>query len=398
MAAFLAAFRVSSMIKRLIIAAILLTLLAGGLVGFNIFRQQMIAQFFANMPRPSSPVSTVTVQPTTWRPGVEAVGTALARQGVDVATQASGVVKEILFKANEKVKAGQTLVRLDTEVEQADLIAAEAAVRRDTQALQRSKALQGRGVSTQANLQDAQAQLDTSRSQLERIQATIRQKEIQAPFDGTIGLARIDLGQYIQPGTVIATLQDLDTMKVDFTVPEQQRGAVTIGQEATFGPSPTALTYRGKITGIDPKIDPASRLVSVQAEVANADGKLAPGQFVNVRVELPEEPNVIALPQTAVISSLYGSYVYVVAKDDKAPPPAEGAEKKDALVARQVFVQAGRRNADAIEIVSGLKAGDQIVTAGQNRLSSGAPVTIDNSMPVTTQGDAPKAGEAGGSS
>lgn len=390
------------MIKRFIIAAILLALVAGGLVGFNIFRQQMITQFFANMPRPSSPVSTVTVTATTWRPGIEAVGTALARQGVDVAPQASGVVKEILFKPNEKVTAGQTLVRLDTEVEQAELIAADASVRRDTQALERARALQGRGVSTQANLQDAQAQLDTSRSTLERIQATIRQKEIQAPFAGTIGIARIDLGQYIQPGTVIATLQDLDTMKVDFTVPEQQRDGVRIGQEVKFGSSPDKLDYTGKITGIDPKIDPASRLVSVQAEVANSEGQLSPGQFVNVRVELPAEPNVIALPQTAVISSLYGSYVYVVGKDDKAAAPAapaaDGAAAKPAMVARQVFVQTGRRNAEAIEIVSGLEAGAEVVTAGQNRLSSGAPVTIDNSMPLTTEGDAAKTGANGGSS
>lgn len=394
------------MIKRFIIAIILLALVAGGLVGFNLFRQKMIAQFFATMPRPVTPVSTVTAEPTTWRPGIDAVGTVYARQGVDVATQASGVVREILFTSNEKVKAGQPLVRLDTAVEQAELIAAEAGVRRDTQALERSQQLQNRGVSTQANLQDAQAQLDTSRSTLQKLQATIAQKEIQAPFAGTIGLAKVDLGQYLSPGTVIATLQDLDTMKVTFTVPEQQLGALKVGQPVRFGATADALDFEGRITGINPKIDPASRLVTIEAEVANGEGRLTPGQFVNVRIELPAEPDVIALPQTAVIASLYGSYVYRVmpaeAPAGGAAAPAAGtdAAKAPPLVVRQVFVKTGRRNADAIEIVSGVSAGDKVVTAGQNRLSSGAPVTVDNSLPIAPDGGAgtPEAAAAGGSS
>lgn len=385
------------MIKRFIIALILLGLLCGGLVGFNIFRQQMIADFFANMPRPSVTVSTTTVEPTTWTPGVDAVGTVVARQGVDVASQASGVVTQILFEANRKVEAGQPLVRLDTAVEQAELIAARAAVVRDQQALQRAQELSTRGVNTEATLQQAQAQLDTSRSTLERIQAVIEQKEIKAPFAGTIGLVQIDLGQFIQPGTVIATLQDLDVMKVDFTVPEQQLGEVKIGQPVLFGLTQDAMQFRGRIAGINPKIDPASRLVSVQAEVANSDGVLRPGQFINVRVLLPEQPDLIALPQTAVVTSLYGSFVYVVEpeapKAADAPAaggpgtaqaqPAPAADAKPPLVARQVFVQVGRRNGPQIEITSGLQAGMQVVTAGQNRLSNGSPVTVDNTVDPT---------------
>lgn len=397
------------MIKRFIIAIILLTLVCGGLVGFNIFRSQMIAQFFANMPQPTNPVSTVVVKPVEWTPGIEAVGTVYARQGVDVATQASGVVEEILFKSNDKIAAGQPLVRLDTDVEIAERIAAEAAVRRDTQALERARTLSTRGVNTEANLQEAQAQLDASRSQLERLQAVIDQKEIKAPFAGTLGIPQIDLGQYVSPGTVIATLQDLDTMKVNFTVPEQQLGSVSVGQKATFGLTRDAMTYRGTVTGIDPKIDPGSRLVSLQAEVANSDGKLRPGQFITVRVELPAEPNVIALPQTAVISSLYGSYVYVVGKDEKAavaPAATDGASANaaapaadgPALVARQVFVEVGRRNAGQIEILKGLEPGAEVVTAGQNRLSAGSPVKVDNELDPLKPQTAPGTRTEGGSS
>ncbi len=401
------------MIKRFIIAIVLLAIVSGGIVGFNMFRAQMIGDFFANMPQQTITVSTMTVEPVRWEPGIEAVGTVVARNGVDVASQTSGVVDEILFGANDRVEAGQVLVRIQSDVEQAELIAARAAVNRDQQSLDRARALANRGVNSTATLEEAQAQLDTSRSTLERLQAVLNQKDIKAPFAGTMGIPRIDIGEYISAGSVIATLQDLDTMKVDFTVPEQQLPSISIGQPAVFGLTQANLNYAGEITGIDPKIDPASRLVSVQAQVDNSDGRLRPGQFINVRVQLPAEDNVIALPQSAVVISLYGSYVYVVREE--APKPAAeasgaaGAADAGATgaananeaageakpVARQVFVTTGRRNGGQIEVTSGVEPGLQVITAGQNRLSSGSPVVVDNtidpSKPGQTQVTAPGA-------
>jgi membrane fusion protein (multidrug efflux system) len=223
---------------------------------------------------------------------------------------------------------------------------------------------------------------------LQQIEATVDQKAIKAPFAGTIGIPKIDVGQYVQPSTVIATLQDLDTMKVNFTVPEQQLGSLKIGQTAKFGLEESDLRYEGQITGIDPKIDQASRLVTVQALVSNSDGALRPGMFIHVRVDLPVENNVIAVPQTAVTISLYGTYVYVI---EKAPPaaaaapadgqaaaaPAAAAPAGPDLVAKQVFVTTGRRSGDTIEIVKGLETGELIATSGQNKLSPGSPVAID---------------------
>ncbi len=389
------------MIKRFIIAIVLLVIVCGGIVGFNMFRAKMIGDFFANMPQQTITVSTMEVRPVRWEPGIEAVGTVLARNGVDVASQTSGVVSEILFKANDRVEAGTVLVRIESDVEQAELIAARAAVNRDQQSLDRARQLATRGVNSTATLEEAQAQLDTSRSTLERLQAVLEQKEIKAPFAGTLGIPRIDIGQFISAGSVIATLQDLDTMKVDFTVPEQQLPSIRIGQPAVFGLTQNTLTYAGQITGIDPKIDPASRLVSVQAEVDNSDGQLRPGQFINVRVKLPTEDNVVALPQSAVVTSLYGSYVYVLqekpADAAAAPAPAaapagtanaqEGeAPAAPSLVARQVFVTVGRRNAGQIEVTGGLEPGVQVVTAGQNRLSSGSPVVVDNTVDPSKPG------------
>ena len=269
------------------------------------------------------------------------------------------------------------------------------------------------------------------------------EKSIEAPFSGVIGIPRIDVGEYLQPGGMIATLQQLDTMRADFTVPEQQLGDVTMDQAATFGLTEEAFPYHGRITGIDPKIDPQTRMVSVRAEVENPDGDLRPGQFVRVRVELPSVENVIALPQTAVVTSLYGDYVYLVepapaaaagaqpaASTDAQPtaeqpaaepaeaapengdttlreslptenPPGEAAPAGDQaaenptcdacrraaapaegekLVAKQVFVETGRRQGNLIEITKGLEAGQTVVTSGQNKLTNNAAIAINNTV------------------
>jgi membrane fusion protein (multidrug efflux system) len=365
------------MIKRFIIAIILIVLICGGLVGFNLFKEQKIAEYFANRPRPAITVSTVTAEAETWKPGIEAIGTVGARQGVDVASRAAGIVTEILFKANDQIEKGQMLVQLDDEEEQATLIAAKANESRDSQALKRATTLVDRGVSSTSALDDAKAALDASRSVMERVKAQINLKKIRAPFSGTIGIPKIDVGEYLPAGTVIATLQDLKVMKVDFTVAEQRLSEVHIGQALHLGLAEDAMGYEGKITGIDPKIDPQSRLVSIQAEVNNSDGALRPGQFAFVRIDLPEENNVIALPQTAVVQSLYGTYIYRVAEDESAPAGEDGKKK---LVARQVFVKIGRRFGGKIEITEGVKPGDVIVSAGQNKLTVGSPVTIDNTV------------------
>jgi membrane fusion protein (multidrug efflux system) len=376
----------------------------GGLIGFNLFRAKMIADFFANQQMPAATISATRIEPVTWRPQIEAIGTLRAAQGVDVAAQTAGVVEKIAFTANDKVTEGELLVQIDAAVERADLASARAAVERDRAQLDRAETLSTRGISSAANLEEAQTALAASESALDRIQATIDLKAIEAPFSGIIGIPRIDVGEYVEPGTVIATLQQLDTMRIDFTVPEQRLGDVHMDQPALFGLRENEFPYQGRIIGIDPKIDPETRMVSVRAELANPDDELRPGQFVRVRVELPPVDNVIALPQTSVVTSLYGDYVYVVAEAEAAPastgavpdatPDAtNGAEATETpppgviagadeprLVAKQVFVQIGRRQGNLIEIVEGLEPGQMVVTSGQNKLANNMPVTINNDV------------------
>lgn len=397
------------MIKRFIIAFILLVLVVGGIVGFNLFRDKMVQQYFATMKPPAATVSTVVVKPSKWTPGIEAIGTVSAVRGVDLTVETTGVVKDILFTSNQKVEEGAVLVQLDDAVERADLAAAKTQVELGKQALDRAQALQRRGVGTDANLDSARATYQSATSQVAKLQAVLDQKRLTAPFKGTAGIPKIDLGQYLAPGTAVLTLQDLDTMRVDFTVPEQQLPLLKLDQTVHLGTGDGTLPFTGSIRGINPKIDPSSRLVTARAEVANPDGKLTPGQFVQIRVELPEEDNVMALPQTAVTTSLYGDYVFVVRpappeKDNAAPAgkadakpateapaakPAENAAKpadqsqKPELVLAQVFVKPGRRNAGMVEILEGLKAGDEVVTAGQNRLFNGMSVNVDNTIDLS---------------
>lgn len=370
------------MLKRLILAIIFLAIVVGGLVGFNLFRKQAIQNHFANMPKQIMTVSTYTVEPMVWTPGIEAIGTANASQGVDLTFQVAGVVKDILFQANEQVKTGQLLAKLDDEIEKADVAAAKAEAALSEVNLKRAQTLRTQGVGAVSNVDTTAAAAASANAQVAKLQAVLDKKLLSAPFDGIIGIPRIDVGQYVTGGTQIATLQNLDTMRVDFAVPEGTLSQIYIGQEVQAGADLQNLTATGTITGIDPKINASSRMVAVRAVVKNDAKTLTPGQFVQVKIVLPTEENVLALPQTAVITSLYGDYVFLVrpvqAEEGKeAPLDADGQPQ---LSIDQVFVTTGRRSGQMVEILKGLSKGDQIVSAGQNRLAAKMYVKIDNTV------------------
>ncbi|WP_201831162.1 efflux RND transporter periplasmic adaptor subunit [Microvirga zambiensis] len=365
--------------KRRVVVGLVFLLAVGlcaGLIWFNFFRDKMITQFFANMQPPPQTISAAKVEAKTWTPSIGAIGTAKAANGVELAFETAGIVSQIKFKANQEVRQGEVLVQLDDTVERADIQDVQAAVKTAESSFDRARTLSTRGYGTEANLDQASALLAAARSRLARIQATIEQKALKAPFSGVIGIPRIDVGQYLQPGTVIASFQDLSSMKVDFTVPEQRASEIKLGQEVRVGTTEGNLPYKGRVIGKDPRVDPKTRLVSVQALVEdNKDGAILPGQFLHVEAVLPEQPNVLTVPQTAVIASLYGDYVYTIDEEQRGDNKVQ--------VAKQVFVKTGRRRGGALEIVSGVSAGQQVVASGQNKLQSGAAVKIDNSIDVT---------------
>lgn len=359
------------MFKRLVIAVVLLGLVVGGIVWFKSFRDDMIAQFMAARVPPPVPVTVAPVEPVTWQPGIDAIGTAVSAQGVDLAIEAAGLVQAVRFAANDRVAEGQVLLQIDDNSERAALAAAQAALGVAQADARRAQTLTERGVSAANTAESAEAQVESARAQVAQVQTQLDARALTAPFAGVIGIPRVEVGQYVAPGAIYATLQDLDRMRVDFAVPEQQIGALELGRPVSVSTEVGDFRAEGRIIGIEPRVDPNSRLVTVRAEVDNPSGALLPGQFLRVRVALPAETGVIAVPQTAVISSLYGDSIYVLRGDG------------DALTVEQVFVRLGRRSGGVIEVAQGLAGGDRIVTSGQNRLSNGARVVIDSSVTLS---------------
>lgn len=420
-------FRGPRVIKRFIIAFILLGLVGGALIGLNLLRDRLISHVFANFPEAVTPVTTVTVAPVDWQPELGAIGTVNAAQGVDLTVEGAGIVRAVSFAANEKVEVGQVLLELDDQTQAADLESARTQLQLAQTNLDRARRLQARGVTAEANLETTEANFRAAEAQVARAGAVMDTRRLVAPFSGTIGLPRIDAGSYISPGTIVATLQDLERMRVDFSLPEQDLPELHIGQPITAQLDGGGTLFHGRITGIDPRVDSASRMLSLRGELEAVEGALTPGQFVRVAVALPQEDGIIALPQTAVMSSLYGDYVYVVRERAPAPPAApvdegskdildrivewamarqaqsaaaegEGdgeaaaapAADEPVLEVRQVFVQVGRRSGGMVEISGdAIKAGDQVVSSGQNRLSNGGRVTINNTVTPDGQGETP---------
>lgn len=361
------------MFKRLFIAIILLALIVGGIVWFDGFRAQKIAEFLSSNAPPPVPVTTEVVEPVTWTPGIEAIGTASATQGVDLSVESGGVVREVLFTGNDHISRGQHLIQIDDDSERAALAAANAALRVAVADSNRAHTLSERGVNAAVTVESAEAQVESAKAQVTQIQTSLDHKRTVAPFEGVIGIPRIEVGEFVSTGMVFATLQDLSRMRVDFSVPEQQIGHLARGGPVVVTSEVGNLRAEGRITAIEPRIDPNSRLISVRAEVENADRAIVPGQFLRVRIIQPSEEGIIAVPQTAIDSSLYGDSIFVLKPSDD--DDAEGVFK-----AEQVFVKIGRRSDALIEVTDGLSTGDQIVTSGQNRLISGARVTVDNSV------------------
>jgi membrane fusion protein (multidrug efflux system) len=364
------------MIWRFLVAVVLLVLVVGGIVGFNLFRDKMIAGYFASMQPPPVTVSTTTVEPVTWKPGLDAIGTARAAQGVDLAVETGGIIEAVLFQANDEVEAGQHLAQIDDAIERANLAAAQAELDLAETQLARQRELRERGVIAINDLDVAQATAISAASQVESLTAVMNQKSLEAPFGGTIGIPQVEVGQFVDPGTVYATLQDLDVMRVDFSIPEQDIRLIAIDMPVTVSTEVGRIELSGHISAIEPRIDPNSRLVTVRAEVDDPAHRINPGQFLRVRVALPEEPDVVALPQTVLSTTLYGDSVFVV----RAEGEGDAAKK----TVEQVFVDAGRRSLGLVEIVEGLAPGDEVVTAGQNRLTSGAAVVVDNEVNPAT--------------
>ncbi len=384
----------------IILALVILLGAAGGLAYFQtVTKPAMIKGFIQKAGQPTSSVAAAAAKSETWTPTLTAIGSLRATQGVEIAPQVGGVVRAIRFESSQDVKKGTPLVEIDDSTEQADLKANQAALVNTQTTLERQSKLVSGGNTTQASLDQATAARDQAAAAVERTKAIIAQKRIVAPFDGRLGIRRIDIGQYVSPGTPMVTLQQLDPIYVDFQSPEQNFAQLAVGQIINLTVDAFAgRTFKGKIKFLDARISTDTRNFLVRGEIENDDKKLLPGMFANVSVSAGAPRQVVTLPRTAIVYSLYGDSVYVLktpapkaGEAQAATPQTASSPQDDQLYeVERRFVRVGETQGDRIEMVEGVKAGETVVTEGQVKLFPGMRVRIDPKAGLAPMNPMPK--------
>ena len=362
-----------NVIKRLILVVLLLAVMFGGIFGWKYYSGQKQAAMMSQ-PQPPVTVASAEVELKTWQPYLRAVGSVDAIQGVFVTTEVPGQVSEILLESGRKVEVGEVILQLDDSVDLADLdglIAQQTLAR--LQFERNKKLLKDRSVS-RSDYDASRARLDGAQATVAAKRATISKKKIRAPFGGQLGIVQVDPGEYLSPGARIVPLQALDPVHVDYALPERHFSEVKVGQlvkiEVQAYPG---HIFEGAITAINPGIDPGTRSVRLRATLDNPDHLLRPGMFTEVRTVLPVREGVPTLPRTAITYNPYGASVFIIQVQD-------GAQ-----VVQRRRVKTGEVRNGRVEIVEGLQAGDNVVSAGQVKLRNGQRVTIDNSVQLDTE-------------
>jgi len=372
------------MVLWFIIVGLLLALLVGGLVWFNYFRGQMIAQFFANNKPPPSSVSIAEAKSEVIPNLLTAVGGLAAVHQVDVTSDVSGRITDIMFAPGATVKAGNPLVQLFDAPDRADLANFKAQATVAQLSLDRAKQLASRQFGPQATVDSAQAAYDQAQAGIAKTEAIISQKLVRAPFDGELGVRHVEVGQFLTAGTQIVTLTDLSTLYANLTVTEKDSAALKVGQTVRIlVDAYPGRTFEGKITAIEPQIATDTRNIRVQATLENPDHILKPGMFATTTVVLPDKPAVVTIPETAVDYTLYGDSVFLITEK-------KADDGKTSLTAVRTFVRSGNRIGGRAEILSGLKSGDRVVAVGQLKLQSGAAVAISPDAPPPIPANPPR--------
>jgi membrane fusion protein (multidrug efflux system) len=372
------------MLKRMLVM-LGIAVLVLATVGFVKFRQVQaaIAQGSSWSPPPEA-VTTMKTEAVTWDQTVNAIGSVAAVNGVVVSADLPGVVESIDFESGRSVAAGAVLLRQDTRQERAQSAAAVA--RRDLAKLNwdRAQGLFKEGVLSQEEYDTARASLDEAEAVVNETHATIDRKTIRAPFSGVLGIRQAHLGQYLAQGAPIVPLQSLDPIHVDFAVPQQELSRMTMGSVVRVtSDGVVGAAFEGKVTALDSVVDAGTRNVEVQATLANPGRTLRPGMFVRVEVVLPAPVQVVSVPSSAILYAPYGDSVFIVEtlKDPKG---------KEYLGVRQQVVKLGRARGDLVEILTGVKPGEQVATSGVFKLRNGAAVLVNNEVqPASSQTPTP---------
>ncbi|MBO6783273.1 MAG: efflux RND transporter periplasmic adaptor subunit [Alphaproteobacteria bacterium] len=376
-----------------IVGLAVIAVVVGGFAYYQyVWKPGQSASAGAGQQRPPAVVSAVAAKSESWQASVPAIGTVTARQGVNVAAEVPGTVAEILFESGAQVDAGDPLVEMNLTTETAELEAAQASLRESGRQLQRQRELNKRGVASGQSLDDAIAKRDNDRAEVERINALIAEKKIDAPFAGYLGIRQVDIGQYVSAGETLVSLQQLDPIYIDFPLPENRLKDVAVGDtvNATVDAVP-GETFNGKIETVDTRVNQSTRNILVRASFPNPNRKLLPGMFASLRVIDSRTTDVVTVPRTGVTISLVGDTVFV-AKPDPAPAGGNASQAQGGPVytLEQRRVTVGEQRGETIVIADGVKAGEMVVIAGQNKIFNGQKVRLSKEPAIEAPATRPR--------
>jgi membrane fusion protein, multidrug efflux system len=361
------------MTKRMLIMLAIAFLFIAGIGGWKVMQIRAAMAQFAKFAPPPTAVTTTVAARERWQPALSAVGSLRAVNGVTVSTDLAGIISEISFQSGTSVKKGDLLVKLDSRQEEAQLQSAEARSDLAKISLDRQHRLVSDGAVSRSDYDIAESESRQAIAAVDNARALIARKTITAPFDGSVGIRRVDLGQYLDVGTPIVALQSLDPIYVEFALPQQDLGQIAVGKALRIKAAGVAgEQFDGVITAIDSRLDDSTRNITVQGTIKNPDNRLLPGMFVNVDVLLPEK-DAIFIPASSISYAPYGDSVFVV-------KGKQGTDATAGKVVEQQFVKLGPSRGDQVTVISGVKEGDEVVSSGVFKLRGGAAVQINNDV------------------
>jgi membrane fusion protein (multidrug efflux system) len=327
----------------------------------------------ANFKVPPEAVTTIVAHQERWPAALDVIGSVVAVRGVTISADLPGVIEKIAFDSGMTVKEGAVLAELDTRTERAQLAAAEAQLELTKANLERTRGLRDDQIVAPADFDKAEAEYKGAVAAIGEIRAAIGRKTILAPFSGVLGIRQANLGQYLAAGMPIVSLQSLNPVYVNFSVPQQQVARIRSGTEVFVALEDASTETRGKVNAVDSVVDEKTRNIQIQATIPNSSGRLHPGMFVRTSVVLGVAQAVIAVPTSAIAYAPYGDSVFVVS-DMKGPDgkPFQGVVQR--------FVKLGASRGDQVAVESGVQPGDQVVTSGVFKLRNGAAVEINNKV------------------
>jgi membrane fusion protein (multidrug efflux system) len=362
------------MFKRMFLMLALTAVVLAGLGAVKFQQIQTAAAQAAAMQPPPDAVTTIVAAAEAWPDTLPLIGTTAAVQGVTVSADLPGLVARIAFESGRAVREGDVLVELDTRQEQAQLAAAEAQRELARLNFARMEALVADGAISRADFDQAAAEQKSTEARVGEIKASISRKTIRAPFSGILGIRQVNLGQYLSGGDAVVPLQALHPIYVNFGVPQQDTARVRVGGSVRIvADELSGASFTGRVTAVDSVVNQATRNVQVQATVPNPDGRLKPGMFVQTSIATGATRSFVSLPASAIGYAPFGDSVYVLA-DLKGPDgrPYRGV--------RQQFVKLGPTRGDRVAVLSGVNAGDEVVTSGVFKLRNGAAVSVNNAV------------------